>query len=175
MFTRITALCLQRSRDYLEALLNAYAFRSEGTKLSSRVIWRRPALPHVSVPAAGICITVWSQVWHVASDNLKRGIHPVLVDSFRQTERYFPCALKYQEKFKHVLVDWKPTEGKDKRFHAVGLPVLRQNTPSAAICPAAFGFMTEPDSRVPPLGGVNDPCTRAGTASAGTWVASCTE
>jgi hypothetical protein len=34
----------------------------------------------------------------------------------------------------------------------VGMPCTTSNTPSAAICPVAFGFMTEPVCRVPPLG-----------------------
>ena len=33
----------------------------------------------------------------------------------------------------------------------VGIPCTTSNTPSAAICPVAFGFMTEPVCRVPPL------------------------
>jgi len=34
----------------------------------------------------------------------------------------------------------------------VGIPCTTSNGPSAAICPVAFGFMTEPVCRVPPLG-----------------------
>jgi hypothetical protein len=32
------------------------------------------------------------------------------------------------------------------------MPCTTSNGPSAAICPVAFGFMTEPVWRVPPLG-----------------------